>query len=111
MIKLTSHLTLSIYTSTDIQREFEAAAKPFWKEWAEFKRIIIFLLGVTICKSHAQSLFQTYGAKGQDNINKLEELFTLLSDKKIRKSNFINTKYSLSKYANAKYNKFKYVNM
>ena len=86
LIKLTSHPTLSMYTSADIRREFEAAARPFWKEWAEFERILTFLPGDAICRGHAQLLLQTYRAKRQDNINKLEELFTLPSNKKIAKS-------------------------
>ena len=75
-----------MYTSADIRRQFEAAARPFWKEWAEFERILTFLPGDATCRGHAQLLLQTYRAKGQDNINKLEELFTLLSNKKITKS-------------------------
>ena len=65
LIKLTRHPTLSMYTSADIRREFEATARPFWKEWAEFERILTFLPEDATCKGHTQLLCKPTEQRGK----------------------------------------------
>jgi hypothetical protein len=77
---------ISLDYPSDIKREFEAATRHFWKEWAEFEKTLAFLPRDATCRGHAQVLLQTYGVKGQDNINKSTELFTLSLNKKITKN-------------------------
>lgn len=86
LIRITTHPAMSMYTAADVRQHFALAARPFWQEWAEFEKMIQLLPKNSPCKTLALSILCSYGEQGQENIDKLEELFNLPSNSKLSKS-------------------------
>jgi len=81
--KITSHLTMQMFTPADLKMEFEKNARLFWREWDYFDYLIKKAPKDAKYLDAAHVLIRSHGKEGAERINELEELLELDTNKKI----------------------------
>ena len=81
--RVTSHITMQMFTPVDFKLEFEKNARFFWREWDEFDYLIRKAPKNATYLDAAHVLLHSHGEEGVDRITEMEDLFKHSTNKKI----------------------------